>query len=740
MAIKQLFSRNKKIILILIASGILFLSVAHHAAKFWEKPALKMLSLFIIFVPFLAWGLFLLIKQAKPQFVQMGRNRLFILMISTLLISSAITWRYYHAPTTYHLVTITPVVSQNQKVELIEIKANGNIIPPNEKKALEYGWQMIDDVLVATSQSQPLTVSFKAAINSPVTLLFYASPQSGNVIISLGNEQSAIDLKSSENRQRTSTLYTHSYRGIPNWIFIPFLIAADIFTFGSLILVIFILQEAGQNILTRTGSSKEHFVSHRAGLVVLLIISSVLHLFNALSVPLLLDVDSPSHLMGAIHLLEFGNLDGVSMVRGPGSAFLFAPFLFLFGRNPWGIKILLHLIAIACVPISYRIGWQLGKNQWVALASGLATIVSPDLFLYSNYLMSDLPNIFFVLVFCTFMISALETFEFRWIIAATLIGTFATLFRSENITLLVIGAGAFLAYIIRQWQTGSPKNLTRNFSTVALALIIAAVPILWWSGHNQRVHGFFGLSNYAGEVFYDGWVYFGEASGLSFTDQNSQAIQQIASAIEKYPIIATDQSGAPTGWELYPSLMRAGYTTEQAFNLLENAARDSINKNKSIALKLLFIKIRDGLTPGTTNMLTLPLPWEDFQTPKMGYFDQENLSIPLLINLQREFNKYLQKWYDSIFPYWVYLCLFAMTFSLYRSPKIIWITLILITATRIFIPNIMGLSHWRYTLAGLIPLQIITVNWMATLGYAVSSFFKQNHNALEAQKIWQIDK
>ncbi len=260
---------------------------------------------------------------------------------------------------------------------------------------------------------------------------------------------------------------------------------------------------------------------------------------------------------------------------------------------------------------------------------------------------------------------------------------------------------------------------------VGLALVVAALPLLWWSFHNQRVHGFFGLSNYAGEVLYDGWVYFGDASKLSFTDKNSQAVQEINSVVEKYPITTTDQGGTPTGWEIYPSLMQAGYTTEQAFNLLENAAWDSIKKDESLTLKLLFIKLRDGLTPGTTHMLTLPLPTEDFLTPKMGYFDQEHLRIPIFINLQRGFNGYLQKWYDTVFPYWVYLCLFAMTFSLYRSPRIIWLTLILITATRIFIPNIMGLSHWRYTVAGIIPLQIIAVHWIAAVVTGIAFLFRK---------------
>ncbi|HET7144840.1 MAG TPA: hypothetical protein VFI68_12540, partial [Anaerolineales bacterium] len=147
----------------------------------------------------------------------------------------------------------------------------------------------------------------------------------------------------------------------------------------------------------------------------------------------------------------------------------------------------------------------------------------------------------------------------------------------------------------------------------------------------------------------------------------------------------------------------------------------------------LLIKLRAGLRPETTHMFSLPLPSESHQSYKMGYFEQEDLSIPALILAQRKTYEYMQAWYDSFYPLWVYLCIFAMIFSLYRSPKTIWLTFILIIGTRIFIPNIMGLSHWRYTLAGLIPLQILGICWIAALAQAASTFFRRQ-NIIEAQE------
>ncbi len=730
MTAKQFLDKYKKIVSSFILGNIYFLSVEHHFFQYWEKPGRVMVGTWLIYVPLLTWLLIPIIERFQLQFRKINNKLLFIFLIPAILISAAITWNYYSVPATFHTITITPRVAQNQKVELLEIKANGDIIPPNEKKALEHGWQLLDNTLVATSKSQPLPISFKAEIDAPVTALFFASPQSGTAQISFENEQVDVDLKNVENGQKTSTIYTRSYRGISNWLFIPLLVIVDILAIGSLLLLIFFLQEADQKRLKSNGVV---IINHRRNIIILLGVASTLHLLNALAVPLLIDADSPSYLQGALHWLEFGNLDGVSMIRGPGSTFLLMPFVLLFGRNPWGIKILLHLLALACVPVSYRVGWQLGKNQWMAIVSGLVTVLSPDLFFYSNFLMSDLPNLFFVLVFCSLLISALNSFKAGWVIAAMFAGTFAALFRSENITLLFIGAGSLFVACIWQWKTKGFEKPIYVLSMIIIALIIAILPLLGWSAHNHRVYGFFGLSNYAGEVFYDGWVYFGDASGLDFSDQNLQASQKIKAVIDQYPIVITDKSGVPTGWEIYPSLIKAGYTTKQGFDLLKQNTLDSMKKDWSLTYKLLLIKIRAGLRPETTATISLSLPSENHRSYKQGYFDDEQLSIPVLILAQRKTYEYIQSWYDGYFPWWVYLCMFSMFFSLYRSPSAIWLTLILIIATRIFIPNIMGLSHWRYTLAGLIPLQIIGIRWVTSIIQGGKTLFSDQ--SIEEEKI-----
>jgi hypothetical protein len=441
---------------------------------------------------------------------------------------------------------------------------------------------------------------------------------------------------------------------------------------------------------------------------------------------LLLSSDSGFFLQGASYFLKHGNLDGVSMVVGPGSTLLFAPILFLFGRNPAGIKILLHLLALACIPVSYWLGWKISRNRAIAVLSGLIATLSPDLYFYSNYAMTDVPNILLVLLFCVFLLTALESMQPRWIFVTLLTSAFAILLRSENILLLLIGAFILAVEAFQRWLQNRSFDWKKIFLSLTLAFFIASLPVLWWSAHNKRVYGFFGMSNYFGVVIYDGWVYYGDASHLAFSDQNSAAIQKIKGATEKYPITITDKNGFATGWETYPALIKDGYTTDQAMNLLKSAAQDSIQKNKALTLKLLFLKLQAGFQPEITFRTTYSLPGEAVFSTNSEFFDADNISIPPLIKLQRGVNDFLGLWYPRLYPIWMLVSVLALTLSIFRQPMLSWVALIAVVATRIFIPLTLSVPFWRYTLAGWIPLQIITISWILIFAQGIQSIFGSN--------------
>lgn len=717
--------------ILLLLGAVLFFSAAHHIFNFWERSALTMLSMFIVGTPLIGLVTAFLWKMTAPHLHNIDRRRLYLFIIPAMVVSIFIATRVYRVPESYHFLTISPAAYGEEVIGLLEVKTTGVVVDV-KKNALENNWSNGDHVLYASKDSNPFTVYFKSRVDQPVTVLFQASPQSGKVRISLDNKSIETDLYSLISEDNLFELKP-KYRGIPNWIFAPSLFLMDVAAFGLIIMFLLAIQDLGQR-----GAAlhpKDGALTHRNNLLVLILLGSILHVLNALAVPLSLGPDSPLYLKGSVHLLKYGDLNGVSSIRGPGTTFLFAPIMFIFGRNGWGVKIILHLIAMACIPVSYRVGWQISRKQSVAFISGLLTVLSPDLLFYSNYVMSDVPNIFIVLTFITLLFSALDDMDKRWVLSTMLVGSFAILWRSENIVMLAFGVLALAGSAIwGQTRDGIPAK--NRLIYIGVSLFAALLPILWWSGHNLRVHGFFGMSNYQGEVFYDGWIYFGDASGLSFSDPDSAAVQAINNVMSQYEVIISDRSGAPTGWELYPAMLEAGYTPKQTFDLMASAAQDSILRNKETALKLLFMKYHDGLSPEVnTYNITYPLPGEPprLDSYKINYFDEESLSIPALIRLQRQINTWTMKFYPRVYPTWVLFCILTIFLSLFRSPWDRWLALIGITASRIFIPLTLGVAFWRYTLAGWIPAQIIAISWIWVFFYGIKVLFQKNDIAKEAR-------
>ncbi|MCP4142036.1 MAG: glycosyltransferase family 39 protein, partial [Chloroflexi bacterium] len=695
---KKVFSNKKDIILNAIIGGLLFFSAGHHLLNFWEQSFLKMLLLFIFLVPLFTIGLSLFTKWITPLLKESDKKRLYLLAGSALIIGILFSLEFYRSPKAYHILEITPILENTEGIEIVEVKADKSVLEISEKEISAAGWQRgEDEIIQAVENSQPLKISFRSKANTPVSILLSAFPEGGKIEASLSGTKKETDTNRQQRGQTQITLVS-TYRGIPNWIFIPILALSDLLLFSAIVLSLLLIQERGMAV---AASRQPAPANHRRNLFILLGVGSIIHLFNILTVPLILDVDTPSYLQGAIHFIEHGNLEGTSAVRGIGSTFLFTPIIFLFGRNPWGMKIFLHLFAIACIPLAYKIAWQLTKSERAAFLSGFFAMLSPDLMLYSNYLWSDLINLFAALLYLTALFSALKKPTFSRIFALMLINSMAILFRTESIVLLPIGAfflfwKAFSLFDLKAWKKKKvikeqSKTITILWQT-SLSLLLAIIPIILSAAHNNKIHGFFGLNSYAGESFYDGWVYYGDASNLNFSNQESEAIQIINDSVEKHPIIITDKKNVATGWEIYPSLLKSGYTSEEAMDIFAQATFDSITNDWGLTFKFLRLKMRKGLSPSITHLKALPLPEErpDAGTVKENFYDLESFGIPYLVNIQRKINEALPVFYLQIYPYIVWLIVPTIFFALFRKPSILWVAFFVITLTRTFMPIIMG--------------------------------------------------
>jgi hypothetical protein len=334
--------------------------------------------------------------------------------------------------------------------------------------------------------------------------------------------------------------------------------------------------------------------------------------------------------------------------------------------------------------------------------------------------MSDVPNVFFGLLFCSLLLSALETFSWKIIAAGILTASFAALIRPENVLLLVIGAGFLFIKIVCE-----RRDSLRHFQILGAVTLLAVIPLLGWSAHNYRVHGFFGLSNYAGEVLYDGWVYFGEASGYQITNLDSPAVQSIEEVIQVYGMPA-DSIAAPTGWELYPLLLKHGYTGEQAIELLGDAAKDSIRKDPELSMRLYSLKLQKSFIPDAIMLITFPLPKDGATTQpwKEEYFNEEKLLFPTLIPLQRLVYDSLRKFNRYFYYPLVIFCLGILFLAIYQKQFFVWMPVIAITASRLFVPITIGLANWRYIISGLPFLLIFLLLAIQIMGGFLSFIIK----------------
>jgi hypothetical protein len=304
---------------------------------------------------------------------------------------------------------------------------------------------------------------------------------------------------------------------------------------------------------------------------------------------------------------------------------------------------------------------------------------------------------------------------------------------------LYIGIASLLVAAWLRWRSKAfsssraaftAGDFSRRLGWIFASVLLAVLPILGWSAHNARVHGFFGLSNYAGEVLYTGWVYEAEASHVPFADHSSSAIHLIE---EAYGDFTGELPGSqvPTGWKIYPFLLQNGHTGEQALEILRQAAMDSIKKDFRTTMQVLLIKIEDSFKPTTTADETIPLPGEPSVTSalKQEYFNEEQLAIPALILLERRVYQIIDWFYLYVYPAWAWFCVAAAILCFYRKPFVLWGPVALITMTRVFLANLFGLSHWRPVVSGLVLMEICAL----ALVHSILLFFLKRPQDSEAQ-------
>lgn len=700
-----------KLILSLTAGLSVTLALTHHFFNFWGIEFWKSAVILAVSVPLLSFGFFRFLSLVWAEISLIARPRWRLTLIPALALSGIFAYALFKSPLVWHTITITPLAG---RVELYEIKTPPGRVAKFSGMNLPKGWSLQEDRLVANAENAgDLTYSFIAPIGQPVELLFGRSPSGGEVEIRLGGSRARYNLRAEDTGLYPKNIVTSYKLGIPAALILIIIFTADFLAVFSFILAIWLIQEIPQRS-AQPAREKFIFSEHRINLLLLIGTGAALHIMNFLSVPLITASDSPSYLSGVLHWLAKGDLDGVPAMRGPGTTFLFIPIFQLFGLNPAGVKLLFHSLALGVIPILYLLGWKLYQKRALAFLTGLVGVFMPELYLYANFVHHDVPSIFFITLYSLLLLAALEEMSWRNLLICFLTGSFFVLLRPENLLLLAAGMGFIGLKILWEKQYARLKVLL-------ISAVIAALPLLMWSAHNSRVHGFFGISNYFGMVFFDGWIYYGEASGFHISDQDSLAVQAIHQAIAAYgkPL---GETVAPTGPEVYPALLAYGYTHEEAMSLLGDAAKDSLLKDPALTWRLYLVKIRKAFIPphnGVVEVTYTPIEKdgkiigaEPYRYAYFKYYaDVPQEEVPRFnddITPVYAFIPWQQKVYDAfpvtdnyIYRPLVFFSLIMAFFALYQKQFFKWVPFVSLIVIRMFFPISVGNGQWSFMLAGI---------------------------------------
>jgi hypothetical protein len=698
---------NPRVVLCWLAGQVLALSLLHHLVHIWEWRAgpaiLAVVGLGTVFALLLVFTL----EHIQGDLGSISPGRWIAFCIPAVFFASVLVPQMLRAPETEHDLTITPMIEKvGAKVQIREIRgAYGNTVNLSGLTP-ELGWTMSGGLLTANEiGASPLHVHFRGPVGEQVRVSFITSEQGGSVAVRVDGKTARLALLGPDGNETRARLTTRYQFGAVSVALLPGLAVIDGLAILMGLAAIWTLHELGiTGMAASRAADRSRVSSHAAGLILVCSLALLLHAWNFVTDPLRVTKDGPSYLQGAVYFAEHGNFDGAASYRGPGTTFLFAPAISTLGRNPLGVKLALHLLAIGCVPLAYVIGWELTKRHWVAVASGLTTALSPDLYAYANDVLSEVPHIFSLLLFAAALLHALRRRSAWSALVCMLAGSLAALMRPDNLVALAFGAVCLCVAALFPTDSQTPGGALDaqwlpRIRPLLLAIVIAAVPLIAWSVHNLRVHGFFGISDYAGEVLYDGWIYYGENSGIKIIDRESSAVQEIDGVL---PILSSGGL-VPTGWAVHDAMLYQGYTSDQSFSILRQATLDSIRRHPDRALEVLLLKMKEAPIPEAT----LPVssaegnPYAELTSQ---YFDPEPWLLPWRDEVLARVRELLLRGYGPFYNFWLTVGILSLWLASYRKPPLVWLSYAVLTANALLLPILIGVAAWRYLIPGIILL------------------------------------
>ncbi|MBI9045640.1 MAG: glycosyltransferase family 39 protein [Anaerolineaceae bacterium] len=458
---------------------------------------------------------------------------------------------------------------------------------------------------------------------------------------------------------------------------------------------------------------------HILEILLLISISVVLHLVNLISNSLLVFGDTHTYLLGAVGLVEKGNLTNVYAARGPGLAILFGSVFKIFGENSTiPSHLFLHFLGIGCILMMYLIVWEVTRKKPLAFIGAIMTAFSAELMMYTNFLLSEIPVSFFLMISLYFILRFYNVRKYKYLLFSLLCASFSALIRTEMRLVLFVLILWAAGLLLLEWRKNSKTKLdNRKFLLVLVgSSLIALLPILLWSYRNYVNNGFFGMSNYTSLVFYDG-LFLPAYGKYPVADMNSPAVQKIEEALHHHPDskVSLDELGIGSSpVSLDARLIQSFYdiSNEETYEIISQAFFDSISENPFVYVDFLIHKVLS--TIGKHEIYSLNVFSTECVEPLEQYI--QHCNTQLTTSRWRELLNLIQVIHWDIVNhlnvlkipfYWRLFSLISLTFIWLRKQTYLWIIIISFTGLVCLMPIVIGLGIFRYLVPGLFLFNLI---------------------------------
>ena len=281
--------------------------------------------------------------------------------------------------------------------------------------------------------------------------------------------------------------------------------------------------------LTENFLAKPVLTSKTLGLqwgdIVVLAAAILVNLISFVGGTLLFMPDSGNYVIGAISLVNDGDLY-MDAVRPPGYSIFLAFFFALLGSSfLFWATLAQHILLIIIALIIKRLTYALVPITWVAILAGLFSAFGLQLVSYANFPMSEVLYASLSTISIYLIVTFTRTGSTRYLLAGVAAISFGALVRPSGLyfPLFIIALATARLIFARghtSWQNWKPVV----FATAIFAAI-AGPPML----HNLTTQGHFKLVGNLGQNLYSNTVEYG-----GFWDPDSPAIQDIRARFDEW--------------------------------------------------------------------------------------------------------------------------------------------------------------------------------------------------------------